>query len=321
MEIGQRKRWSLCRTGALQLDLDTTPEGFPVVLRAKCPSWQEVVVGLTWRLRRGHQLHACWAISLSYGYILLLLVCVCVFVRVFHEMIWVPLSLMKFKWQIPSRWLLYHLQGAPDVAIEVRIEMIHAFCVCVSLKYFHQGSPKNSLYTVYQIIPKVFSRWRGATSNISYNIIYKIIYICICKTNQGPLFNIPNSPGYNGPLWYCLVGNRLSFFGGDLWIQLPHVTRGLLTMEKMVSWSSAAKVKKRRLPECWKGVNWWGWKLTAHCSVCFKKITVDLVHKFWPFMEVHFQKFGPHRCFSERHVTMIQPWISQYGNLGTGMLG
>ena len=42
------KRWSLCRTGALQLDLDTTPEGFPVVLRAKCPSWQEVVVvGLT----------------------------------------------------------------------------------------------------------------------------------------------------------------------------------------------------------------------------------------------------------------------------------
>lgn len=124
-----------------------------------------------------------------------------------------------------------------------------------------------------------------------------------------------------GPLWYCLVGNRLSFFGGDLWIQLPHVTRGLLTMEKMVSWSSAAKVKRRRLPECWKGVNWWGWRLAAHCSVCFKKISVDLVHKFWPFMEVHFQKFGPHRCFSERHVTMIQRWINQYGNLGTGMLG
>lgn len=135
-----------------------------------------------------------WAMAISCYY---LCVCVCVFVRVFHEMIWVPLSLMKFKWQIPSRWLLYHLQGAPDVAIEVRIEMIHAFCVCVSLKYFHQGSPKNSIYTVYQIIPKVFSRWRGATSNISYNIIYKIIiYICICKTNQGPLFNIPNSPGY-----------------------------------------------------------------------------------------------------------------------------
>ena len=131
------KGWSLCRTGALQLDLDTTPEGFPVVLRAKCPSWQEVVVGLTWRLCEGYQLHACWAISCYY-----LCVCVCLFVC-FMRWLGVPLSLMKVN-DNSIKMIIVPSPRCPRCChrSESR-DFPHAWCV--SLKYFHQGSPKQYL--------------------------------------------------------------------------------------------------------------------------------------------------------------------------------
>ena len=134
-----------------------------------------------------------------------------------------------------------------------------------------------------------------------------------------------------GPVWYCLVENDCAFlvaiFGFN-YRTLPEV------FWQWRRWSVDHKPRWRKgSPEwvfetqifpnqCWKGVNWWGRNLIAIVQCDSKKeVLVDLVHKFWPFMEVHFQNFGPHRCFSERHVTMIQPWISQYGNIGTGMLG
>ena len=91
-------------------------------------------------------------------------------------------------------------------------------CVCVSLKYFHQGSPKNSIYTVYQIIPKVFSRWRGATSNIYRTISYirssfAFAYARQIKVHSSTFRILRDTHCIEyGPLWYCLVGNRLSFF-------------------------------------------------------------------------------------------------------------
>ena len=86
-----------------------------------------------------------WSATCMLGYICYYLcVCVCLFVCFMRCNMGSTFS-YEVKWQIPSRWLLYHLQGAPDVAIEVRIEMIHAWCV--SLKYFHQGSPKQYIYS------------------------------------------------------------------------------------------------------------------------------------------------------------------------------
>lgn len=138
---------------------------------------------------------------------------------------------MKFKWQIPSRWLLYHLQGAPDVAIEVRIEMIHAFCVCVCFsEVLSSRIPKKQYIYSIPNNPESLLEVKGCyLQYISYNIIYKIIIcICICKTNQGPLFNIPNSPGYKlYRVWSLMVlfgWKPTELFCGDLWIQLPHVT-------------------------------------------------------------------------------------------------
>lgn len=95
-----------------------------------------------------------------------------------------------------------------------------------------------------------------------------------------------------GPVWYCLVENDCAFlvaiFGFN-YRTLPEV------FWQWRRWSVDHKPRWRKgSPEwvfetqifpnqCWKGVNWWGWKLIAIVQCDSKKeVSVDLVHNSGP---------------------------------------
>ena len=108
--------------------------------------------------------------------------------------------------------------------------------------------------------------------------------------SRSTLFQHSFLPDTKHRAWFRMVlfgWKRPSFFSGDFWIQLPHVSQGLLTMEKMVSWSSEAKVKKRLagvgvdfkhrsfFVPVLEGCQLMRMETYCHCSVWFEKRSIS----------------------------------------------